>query len=64
MKRIQVTVVLDIEYTYKPGRRGRYDGPPEMCYPAEPPEIDIRVMNQAEIDEIVMAEIEIQEESE
>ena len=50
MKRRASTVHLDvtdrddrewhITATVSPGRHGRYGGPPEDCYPDEPPEIN------------------------
>ena len=34
-------VPVVVEYSYSPGAPGRLWGPPEDCYPEEPPEIDI-----------------------
>jgi len=32
---------LQVEYNYSPMVPGRYSGPPEDCYPDEPPEVEI-----------------------
>lgn len=32
---------VDIDFDYLPERHGKYDGPPEFCYPSEPEELDI-----------------------
>ena len=42
--RISATIPLDITITsYIPGDPGRISGPPEHCYPPEPPEIEFEV---------------------
>lgn len=33
--------------TYYPGSPGRYSGPPEDCYPAEPDEVEIEALTVA-----------------
>ena len=33
--------VLAVEFTYTPGVPGNTSGPPETCYPAEPPELEL-----------------------
>ena len=31
---------------YWPGRPGRTDGPPDVCYPPEPPELEWRLLDR------------------
>lgn len=35
---------VEIEYHYSQGTPGKTDGPPERCYPAEDPEVEIQSM--------------------
>jgi hypothetical protein len=32
---------VDVEYSYRPGRPGKFDGKPENCYPAEDHELEV-----------------------
>lgn len=61
-------IVIDVEFTYHPGTPGRYSGPPEYCYPAEPGEIEIvsaRVRGTGERVELTDGEIaEVEGEAE
>jgi hypothetical protein len=34
-------LIVPVTFDYRPGRPGRYYGPPEDCYPDEPFKIDI-----------------------
>ena len=34
-------VEVDVEFNWSPGDPGRVWGPPEHCYPPEPPELEI-----------------------
>lgn len=35
---------FEAEVDYTPGTPGRYSGPPEKCYPHEPPEVEITAL--------------------
>jgi hypothetical protein len=35
-----------VTYTYRPGHPGQTYGPPERCYPPEPPEIEITLVEE------------------
>ena len=46
MTPLKINVSIPVEVTvesYTPGVPGRFGGPPETCYPEEPPELDITV---------------------
>lgn len=34
-------IAYDVEGTVEPARRGRYSGPPELCYPDEGGEVEV-----------------------
>jgi hypothetical protein len=42
----EAEVEVRITFTFRPGDPGRYSGPPEHCYPAEPAEVEFDSVEQ------------------
>lgn len=56
MTSLKINVSIPVEITvdsYTPGVPGRFSGPPENCYPDEPPEVEftVRTLTDYELNE-------------
>jgi hypothetical protein len=56
----EIEQTIEVHYEYIPGHKGKLNGPPEDCYEAEGPEIDILYfMNPKTGNEILDEELDV-----